>query len=252
MRLIQIPFSHNCVKVRRALELKGLPFETLDIAPMEREAVRRASGQSLVPVLVDGSRTISDSTEILLHLEAAYPEPALLPSEAAARTECLLLEDWADAAFMALTRRLVYWNLIAIPGAIESLFFPGARGITRRVRGAVARRVLRDRFRLSERQNRQDEPEARRLARLAVERVGDRRYLVGDSVTMADVTLAAMTAPLTRAAPAVRDDPHVRTLIGWAARILGSESRSGMEPPAARVSGDDAWPPPTPNVERAP
>ena len=223
IQLIQIPFSHNCVKVRRALELKGLPFETLDIAPMDRETVRGASGQSLVPVLVDGSKTISDSTEILLHLEAAYPEPALLPTEAAARTECLVLEDWADAAFMALTRRLVYWNLRAKPGAIEALFFPSARGITRRIRDAVARRVLRDRFRLSERQNRQDEPEARRLARLAVERLGTNRYLVGDSVTIADVTLAAMTAPLTRAAPAVRDDPHVRRLIVWARQILGTE-----------------------------
>ncbi len=223
MQLIQIPFSHNCIKVRRALELKGLPFETLDIAPMDREPVRRASGQSLVPVLVDGTRTICDSTEILLHLEAAYPEPPLLPREARARTECLVLEDWADAAFMALARRLAYWNVLATPGAIESLFFPHARGVSRRIGGARARRAVRSRFGLSARQNRRDEPEARRLARLAVERLGGRDYLVGDSVTIADVTLAAMTGPLRRAAPVVREDPHVQTVLAWGRRILGKE-----------------------------
>jgi glutathione S-transferase len=221
MQLIQIPWSHNCVKVRRTLELKEVPFEILNIEPMDRETVRRVSGQGLVPVLVDGSRAISDSTEILLYLESAYPEPALLPSDPEARAECLLLEDWADAAFMALTRRIVYWNLVETPDAIEALFFPAARGTTRRIRGAEARRVLRDRFHLSERQNEQDEPEVRRLARLAVDRLGGRTYLVGDSLTLADVTLAAMTAPLVRSAPAVRDDSHVQALLVWGRPILG-------------------------------
>ena len=36
MKLIQIPFSHNCVKVRVALGLKEIPYETQDIAPMDR------------------------------------------------------------------------------------------------------------------------------------------------------------------------------------------------------------------------
>ncbi|MBA2564471.1 MAG: glutathione S-transferase N-terminal domain-containing protein, partial [Gemmatimonadetes bacterium] len=116
MRLIQIPYSHNCVKVRRALELKGLPFDTEDIAPMDRSAPKRASGQALVPVLVDGERAIADSTAILLYLEERYPERPLLPAESRLRAECLLLEDWADAAFMALTRRLAYWAVLAQPG----------------------------------------------------------------------------------------------------------------------------------------
>ena len=54
MRLFQIPFSHNCVKVRRVLDLKGLDYETVNINPALRRDVKRASGQELVPVLVDG------------------------------------------------------------------------------------------------------------------------------------------------------------------------------------------------------
>jgi glutathione S-transferase len=225
VQLIQIPFSHNCIKVRRVLELKGLPFETLDISPMDRMPVRRVSGQPRVPVLVDGGRAIADSTAILLYLEETYPEPPLVPRDPRLRVECLVLEDWADAAFMALTRRLAYWNALRVPDAIESRFFPEARGLSRRARGIVARRALRRIFHLSESRNRRDEPEARRLARLAVERL-DGGFLVGDSVTIADVTLAAMARPLRLAAPAVRDDPSVQALLAWSRSILGEASHA--------------------------
>lgn len=219
MRLIQIPFSHNCLKVRRALHLKGLAYETQDIAPLDRTPVRRASGQGLVPVLVDGARVVSDSTAILLYLEATYPERPLLPAEPALRAECLVLEDWADAAFMALTRRLAYWSILASPGALEDRFFPGARGAARWWKGRVARKRVCRRFRLSADQNLRDEADARRLAALAVERLGERDYLVGDALSVADLALAAMSAPL-QAAPALRDEPTVRALLAWGRGIL--------------------------------
>src|SRR5512139_2226142 len=108
LRLIQIPFSHNCIKVRLALERKGIPFVVENIPPAERSSPRRASGQGLVPVLVDGDRAVADSTAILLHLEERFPEPALVPRDPASRAECLVLEDWADERFMALSRRIAY------------------------------------------------------------------------------------------------------------------------------------------------
>jgi glutathione S-transferase len=114
MRVIQIPFSHNCVKVRRALELKGLPYETLDVLPMNRAPVVAASGQGLVPVLEDDGGAVADSTAILRHLEAAHPEPSLLPEDPAQHAACWLIEDWVDGAFMKLTRRLAYWQIFKL------------------------------------------------------------------------------------------------------------------------------------------
>ena len=60
MKLYQIPFSHNCVKVRRALEWKGLAYELIDIKPMDRSGVIQATGQWRVPALVVGSRMESE------------------------------------------------------------------------------------------------------------------------------------------------------------------------------------------------
>jgi glutathione S-transferase len=224
VKLFQIPFSHNSVKVRRALELKGLEYERQNVNPAFRGSLRRLSGQWLTPVLVDGERVIADSTAILLYLEEAYPEPSLLPGDPAERADCLVLEDWADATFMALSRRLAYWNFLTSGASLGDLFFPRAPKIVRRLSSPPGSFALRRRLGLSAKRNRRDEAEARRAAELAVGRLAGRDFLVGDRVSIADVALAAMSAPLELTSPAVREHAAVRTLVSWSLKILGVNS----------------------------
>jgi glutathione S-transferase len=223
VKLLQIPFSHNSVKVRRALELKQLEYESENVNPVYRRSVTRVSGQWLAPVLVDGERVIADSTAILLYLEEAYPEPSLLPGDPAERAECLVLEDWADATFMALSRRLAYWTFLTSSARLGDLFFPHAPELVRRLSSAPGSFALRRRFGLSEKRNRLDEAEARRAAELAVARLGGRDFLVGEGISVADIALAAMSAPL-ELVPAVREDAAVGALVGWSLGILGVDS----------------------------
>jgi glutathione S-transferase len=219
MKLIQIPFSHNCVKVRVALGLKGLSYETLDIAPMDRASVVAASGQGLVPVLMDDGRTIADSTAILLHLEERYPDPPLVPSDAAARAECWLLEDWADQAFMEISRRISYGAVLSQPGRLASMFFPQDSGPSRWVKERIAKRRVAQRFGLSPSRHAKDVVAVKRLAALAVARLGGRPWLLGSSPTIADIALAAMSAPLS-ADRAAREDPAVARLLAWGEPLL--------------------------------
>ena len=222
MKLIQIPFSHNCVKVRVALGLKGMDCEIQDIAPMDRAAVMAASGQGLVPVLIDGKHCIADSTAILLHLEERQPHPPLLPSDPDERAECLVLEDWADQAFMAMSRRIAYGNILVRPGALASLFFPRDKAPARWVKERIAKRRVVQRFGLSAGRHSKDVHEAKRLARLAMARLGGRPWLVGDRPTIADVALATMSAPL-HASRDLRDDEVVRALLAWGAPLLPAD-----------------------------
>jgi glutathione S-transferase len=111
------------------------------------------------------------------------------------------------------------------PGAVEQLFFPRARGLRRRLLGRAARRGVRRRFGLSAERERRDEVEVRRLAAIAADRLGDRAFLVGDRLSVADVTLAAMTAPLRAAAPVVREDGAVTKVLAWGEGILGPALR---------------------------
>lgn len=219
VKLIQIPFSHNCIKVRVALAAKGLRCEVEDIRPMDRSLVRRLSGQGLVPVLVDGERAIADSTAILLYLEDKHPDPPLLPKDPGERNLCLLLEDWADRAFMEASRRIAYHNITATPGLVASLFFPEDRGLAARVKERIAVRRLRKRFRFSAERYPRDAADVRRAASLAIERLGGSRWLLGDGPTVADVALATMSAPLA-ADPSLRAEPDIAALLAWGGRLV--------------------------------
>lgn len=225
MKLIQIPFSHNCVKVRVALGLKKVAYETQDIAPMDRASVVKASGQGLVPVLVDGARVIADSTAILLYLEERFPDPPLVPHSPAERAECLVLEDWADQAFMALSRRIAYGNILAQPGRLAAMFLPKESAPARWIKERIARRRVSERFGLSPARHVRDVAEARRLAALATGRLGGRLWLLGDGPTIADVALATMSAPLA-ADPELREHAAVRELLDWGASLVPAETRA--------------------------
>lgn len=82
--------SSTSVRVRVALNLKGLPFEYvahhLRRGEQRGAAYRAVNRQMLVPSLVlpDGT-VLTQSLAIMEYLDEVHPEPPLLPAEAAAR-----------------------------------------------------------------------------------------------------------------------------------------------------------------------
>jgi maleylacetoacetate isomerase len=82
--------SSTSYRVRIALNLKGITFETIPV-DLARGAQSRADYVALnpgegVPTLVTGDGTVLvQSMAILEWLEETYPSPALLPAEAVAR-----------------------------------------------------------------------------------------------------------------------------------------------------------------------
>jgi glutathione S-transferase len=219
VKLIQIPFSHNCIKVRVALAIKKLPYDIENIRPMDRSEVIRLSGQGLVPVLVDGEKAVADSTAILLYLDERYPDPPLVPKDAAARNLCLMLEDWADRAFMEASRRIAYHNITSTPGLVSRLFFPNETGLAVRLKERVAINRVRKRFRFSPERYPKDVAEIRRAAALAMERLDGRAWLMDQGPTVADISLATMSAPLA-ADLKLREEPAVAALLAWGAKLV--------------------------------
>ena len=94
LRCYRIPFSTNVERVALAAGHKGLAIEWVDVDPADRSPVMAASGQELVPLLVDGTTVISDSPRILAHLETRFPEPPLYPRDRARRAEVETFLDW--------------------------------------------------------------------------------------------------------------------------------------------------------------
>lgn len=95
--LHQFEVSPFCDKVRRVLHYKRRPFETREVPPTETFVrLRRLNPVGKVPVLEHDGTVVSDSSEIVRHLEAAFPDPPVFPSDPRDRAVCHVLEDWAD------------------------------------------------------------------------------------------------------------------------------------------------------------
>lgn len=82
--------SSASYRVRIALNLKGLAYETIPVHLVEggghqySAEYRALNPQARVPLLVDGDFRLNQSMAILEYLEARYPQPALLPTDAQA------------------------------------------------------------------------------------------------------------------------------------------------------------------------
>jgi glutathione S-transferase len=99
LRLYRFRYSTNVERVALALAYKGLEVESVEVDPGDRAPVRAASGQDLVPVLIDGDEVIADSTRILHHLEQRFPDPPLFPADPAAAAEVDVFLDWFNRAW---------------------------------------------------------------------------------------------------------------------------------------------------------
>ncbi|HVA14984.1 MAG TPA: glutathione S-transferase family protein [Stellaceae bacterium] len=99
------------VKVRLALEEKGLPFdgEVLDLqrGDQHRPDYAKLNPNEVVPTLVHDGRAVIESTLILEYLDEAFPDPPLMPADPYARAQARLfmkkIDDYLHAACSTVT-----------------------------------------------------------------------------------------------------------------------------------------------------
>jgi glutathione S-transferase len=99
LKFYNLRMSPNNVKVRIALNYKGLDFESIEVpvknyppAGDDRAEVVQISSQPLTPVLVHGDRVVFDSSSIIRYLDANFRDTSPLFSADFATMR--LIEDW--------------------------------------------------------------------------------------------------------------------------------------------------------------
>jgi glutathione S-transferase len=75
MKLYNIDGCGYCAMVREKLAQMDLEYEKIDVpwSHPERKEVYEVSGQTTVPVLVDGDTMLADECEIIDYLKKTYP-----------------------------------------------------------------------------------------------------------------------------------------------------------------------------------
>ena len=88
-------FSPYCWRTRMALAHKGLSVEAAPWRFTEKDMIA-FSGQTKVPVLVDGERAVFDSWAIAVYLEETYPDAPSLFGGPAGMAATRFINAWAD------------------------------------------------------------------------------------------------------------------------------------------------------------
>ena len=123
-----------------------------------------ASPFKKMPAMVDGDFSLSDSSAIIHYLEAKYPEPELIPCEARERGRVIWFDEFADTLLFACGAK-IFFNKIVAPR------FLGREGDL-----SAAEAAERD--------------ELPPLLDYLEKVIPESGYLVGDRLTLADISVA--------------------------------------------------------------
>ena len=189
MLLLQFSTSHYCRKARLALGYKKIPYQVENLTPgLHIVKLKPLTGLTTVPVLqpqkTGEPQAISDSTRSFNYLETYQSDRPLMLCDPNQQNQALLLEDWLDESIGTATR-FVYYHYRAGEGkSIDpSLSSQLVINIVRRQYGITPTTVELAQKRLENAMN-------------VFSHWKNQPYLLGDRLSIADITAAALLSPL--------------------------------------------------------
>jgi glutathione S-transferase len=197
LELYQFEMSQYSEKVRLILDYKELEYRKIEVTPgVGQIELFRLSGQKQVPVLKDGETYIADSTEIAVYLDRKYPDRPLLPEDPVARGQCLLIEEWADESIGIKSRKAFIGALNQYQNFRTSVLPPETPPLLKTLVSSIPGEFLDllgtgvglggDALKAAQKGLKQD------LEALSLI-LQNRPYLVGDTITLADLTVAGLS-----------------------------------------------------------
>lgn len=198
--LWHLKVSHYNEKVRWALDYKRVAHVRRAETPGRHRAIaHRLTGGRTFPVLVLDGEAIGDSSGIIEALERRHPEPPLYPADRAERVRALAIEDFFDEELGPYTRRLVLNAVLPDRELLLSAFAPdlsGGRRLLSRATYPLVRRRIVSEFDLDHQRIEAAWAKLRAAGARLRRELQPSGHIVGDRFTVADLTVAALLAPL--------------------------------------------------------
>lgn len=199
MTLYQFQFSHFCEKARWALDYKGLSYTRKNLLPGPHlKVVKKLALKRGLPILVDDGTVVQDSTSIITFLDEKFPSRSLTPKDPQKAREALEWEEYLDEEIGVPLRLWFYFHTLPDRDRALGFLLDGAPWYGRPLFALIfpkVRTVMTQAMNIHAESARQ--AEERVLA--ALERLDntlkERRFLVGDSFSRADLTACALLSP---------------------------------------------------------
>jgi glutathione S-transferase len=240
-RIFGSELSPYSIKVRSYFRYKGIPHEWIVRSADNEEEFRRHAKLPLVPLVVAEDGTAwQDSTPIIEHFEALYPEPSIHPDDPALAFVSALIEEYGDEWgnkpmfhfrwFYEADRKSAGERLArAMMPGLDDASLPGA------VEMVCSRMVPRLALVGSSAETK-DQIEASFARQLAIleRHLASRKYLFGARPAFGDFGLFAQLHQCsTDPTPGARMRAEAPAVLAWIARMLEPKAEGPFEPWAA-------------------
>ena len=193
MKLYFNPLSPNVRRVRLAAAVLGIELEEklLDFSKGEHKSPEylALNPNGAVPTLVDGDFVLTESRSIMQYLASKKPESGLLPRDEAARADVTRWQFWDAAHFSPQLGSIVFEKMIK-----------GMMGLGDPDNAKVSEALT----------------NFRRFAAVLNQRLAGKQYVVGNSLTIADLTLASSLMYAKQTEVPVAEFPNIEA---WLARV---------------------------------
>jgi glutathione S-transferase len=234
LRLITIPISHYCEKARWSLQRAGIAYrEEPHVQGLHRIYARRAGGGVTVPVLLTPDGPIGESEQILEWVDERTEPSQRLFGTGAQRERELAFCRRLDARLGPHGRRLIYVRMFE---QRELMLRYNDQGVPRwedralRIGMPLAKRFIGRVLDIRPGVEREDEAVVFAELDWVAEQLADGRpYLMGEHFSAADLTFAALAAPIVL--PPVYGVPLPR------AELLDAPSKALLERSRAHPAG---------------
>ena len=194
--LHQFEISPFCDKVRRILHWKKQPYVVREVPLRDAMSVRKVNPAGKLPCLEHDGRFVADSTDIAYYLEDRFPDPPLVPRDPKLRALCHVFEDWADESLYFYEMRLRFTvdhntrrNLPLLVAHDPPWMKAAARLVVPRMMRGILRKQGLGRKSLD-----QIVRDVERHADALSAWLGDGDWLVGDALSLADISVFAELA----------------------------------------------------------
>lgn len=200
LKLYQFPISNFCEKARWALEIKDLPYRKVNllVGPHAKKAKKMAPNSSL-PILEHDGQYIQESAAIISYLDDKFSRRKLTPEDP---NEVKLAEAWesfADREIAPAVRLLAYHTLLDHKDLVLPMLTqdgPWYAGMMMKSAYPKIVKGMREMMNINDETAKQAEAQISTALDNIVETLGDKEFLVGDTFTRADLSVAAQLAPL--------------------------------------------------------
>ncbi|HYQ47322.1 MAG TPA: glutathione S-transferase family protein [Polyangiaceae bacterium] len=193
MKLYFNPLSPNVRRVRLTAAVLGIELEEklLDFSKGEHKNPEylALNPNGAVPTLVDGDFVLTESRSIMQYLASKKPESGLLPRDEAARADVTRWQFWDASHFSPQLGTFAFEKLIK---GMVGLGEPDVAKLNEALTNF------------------------RRFAAVLNQRLEGRQYVVGNGLTLADLTLASSLMYAKQTEVPVAEFPNVER---WFARI---------------------------------